>query len=445
MRRVRPPPAKAGADGRDRVGQDVHDGQRDPGRCRSRRWSSRTTRRWRLSSTPSSRSSFRTTPSTTSSATTTTISRKPTSRSATSTSKRTRRSTTRSIGCGWRRPAALVSRRDVIVVASVSSIYGLGSPEDYRSMMVSLERGGRDRTATRCWRGWSTSSTSGTTSSFERGKFRVRGDCVEIWPSYEEFAFRIELWGDEVDQLSLINPTSGETIAAQEQLFIYPAKHFVMPEERIAQAVLLIKEELDEQLEKFREQGKLLEAQRLNARTRFDIEMLQEVGLLPGHRELQPAAVGAAAGRAARYAVQFLSRRLPAVRRRIARHRAADPGDVRRRPQPQADAGRARVPAAQRAGQSAAEIRGMGAADQPGRLRLGDAGRLRTGADAAARWSSRSFARPGLLDPVIEVVAGPRPGAASAGSRFAHGRRSASACWSPTLTKRLAEDLSAYF
>ena len=118
--------------------------------------------------------------------------------------------------------------------------------------------------------------------AFERGKFRVRGDCVEVWPAYEEFAFRIELWGDEIEQLSLINPTSGEVLGHEAQLFIYPAKHFVMPEERIARAVAEIKAELEQQLEHFRGQGKLLEAQRLNARTRYDIEMLQEVGYCPG-------------------------------------------------------------------------------------------------------------------------------------------------------------------
>ena len=177
--------------------------------------------------------------------------------------------------------SALVSRRDVIIVASVSSIYGLGSPEDYRQMMVALERGqviDRDEMLMKLV----DIQYDRNDVSFERSKFRVRGDCVEVWPSYEEFAFRIEFWGDEVDQLSLINPTSGECIASQDQLFIYPAKHFVMPEERIAHAVGLIKEELEEQLEKFRDQGKLLEAQRLNARTRFDIEMLQEVGYCPG-------------------------------------------------------------------------------------------------------------------------------------------------------------------
>jgi excinuclease ABC subunit B len=177
--------------------------------------------------------------------------------------------------------SALVSRRDVIIVASVSCIYGLGSPEDYRSMMVGLHRGqqvDRDDVLRRLV----DIQYDRNDIEFARGKFRVRGDCVEIWPSYEEYAFRIEFWGDEVEQLSLINPTSGEIISREDQLFIYPAKHFVLPETRIGAAVQAIKDELAERLELFKSQGKLLEAQRLNARTRFDIEMLQEVGYCPG-------------------------------------------------------------------------------------------------------------------------------------------------------------------
>jgi excinuclease ABC subunit B len=117
---------------------------------------------------------------------------------------------------------------------------------------------------------------------FSRGKFRVRGDCVELWPSYEEFGWRIEFWGDEVEQLSTIHPTSGEVIERHDELFVYPAKHFVMPEDRIAAAIDAIKRELEERLALLKDQGKLLEAQRLNARTRFDIEMMLEVGYCPG-------------------------------------------------------------------------------------------------------------------------------------------------------------------
>jgi excinuclease ABC subunit B len=115
-----------------------------------------------------------------------------------------------------------------------------------------------------------------------RGKFRVRGDSVEVWPSYEEFAYRIEFWGDEVERLSIINPTSGEAVDNLAQVYIYPAKHFVLPEERIHNAVDEIRRELRERLELFKSQGKLLEAQRLSARTRYDVEMMMEMGYCPG-------------------------------------------------------------------------------------------------------------------------------------------------------------------
>ena len=177
--------------------------------------------------------------------------------------------------------SSLVSRDDVIIVASVSSIYGLGSPDDYKNMMVAVRKGDtidRDEMLARLI----DIQYDRNDIAFERSRFRVRGDTVEVWPSYEEFAVRIELWGDEVDQLSIINPTSGEIIEPQDSLFIYPAKHFVMPEERIANAIQLIKDELEERLEIFRGQGKLLEAQRLSARTRFDIEMMENVGHCPG-------------------------------------------------------------------------------------------------------------------------------------------------------------------
>ena len=177
--------------------------------------------------------------------------------------------------------SSLVSRRDVIVVASVSCIYGLGSPEDYKAMMVGLrvrQTLDRDDVLARLV----DIQYDRNDNDPARGKFRVRGDCVEIWPSYEEFAYRIAFWGDEIERLSIINPVSGEVVDSLEQMYIYPAKHFVLPEERIHSAVDEIRRELRERLELFKSQGKLLEAQRLNARTRFDIEMLLEVGYCPG-------------------------------------------------------------------------------------------------------------------------------------------------------------------
>jgi len=177
--------------------------------------------------------------------------------------------------------SALISRRDVIIVASVSCIYGIGSPEDYRAMTVGLKLGehvDRDELLARLVE----IQYERNDYEFTRGKFRVRGDCVELWPSYEDFAFRIEFWGDEVERLSYIHPTSGEVIERRESLFVYPAKHFVMPEERIADAVQRIKQELEVRVAELKDAGKLLEAQRLNARTRYDMEMLLEMGYCPG-------------------------------------------------------------------------------------------------------------------------------------------------------------------
>ena len=191
--------------------------------------------------------------------------------------------------------SALVSRRDVIIVASVSCIYGLGSPEDYRAMMVGLEVGqvvDRDGVLAKLV----DIQYERNDIEFQPGKFRVRGDCVEVWPTYEENAFRVEFWGDEVEQISVIHALSGEVLDRREQMFVYPSKHFVLPEERIAGAVGAIKKELQERLKVFKDQGKLLEAQRLSARTRFDIEMLQEVGYCPGIENYSQPLSGRAPG-----------------------------------------------------------------------------------------------------------------------------------------------------
>src|SRR5262245_21929401 len=177
--------------------------------------------------------------------------------------------------------SALVSREDVVIVASVSCIYGLGSPSDYKRMMVYLKKGDtidRDQLLLKLV----DIQYERNDTAFERGRFRVRGDVVEVWPAHEEIAFRIELFGDEIDALAVIHPTSGDTIKATDELYIYPAKHFVTPEDRIRAAVEGIGQELEARLAEFRSQGKLLEAQRLSARTRFDMEMLMEVGHCPG-------------------------------------------------------------------------------------------------------------------------------------------------------------------
>src|SRR5208282_33562 len=155
--------------------------------------------------------------------------------------------------------SALVSREDVIIVASVSCIYGLGSPSDYKRMMVRVSKDepvDRDSLLLRLV----DIQYERNDIAFTRGKFRVRGDVIEVWPAYEEFGFRIELFGDDVDALAIINPTSGETLRSMDELYIYPAKHFVTPEERIRAATEGIRGELEERLAVFRQEGKLLEA-----------------------------------------------------------------------------------------------------------------------------------------------------------------------------------------
>src|SRR3954469_18859286 len=177
--------------------------------------------------------------------------------------------------------SALVSREDVIIVASVSCIYGLGSPSDYKRMMIRVVKSeliDRDNLLLRLV----DIQYQRNDVSFERGVFRVRGDTVEVWPAYEEFALRIELFGDEVEKLSVINPLTGETLREEEELYVYPAKHFVTPEERIRAAVEGIREELEQRRKELRDQGKLLEDQRLTARTNYDVEMLLEVGHCSG-------------------------------------------------------------------------------------------------------------------------------------------------------------------
>ncbi|MHC4174780.1 MAG: excinuclease ABC subunit UvrB, partial [Planctomycetota bacterium] len=176
---------------------------------------------------------------------------------------------------------SLSTRDDCIIVASVSCIFGLGSPEDYKASVVPIRTGdhlGRNDLLG----GLADIQYTRNDIDFQRGTFRVRGDVVELHPSYESFAVRIEFFGDEIEKISYINPISAEILAVEEQVFIYPAQHYIMPADKIGSAVENIKAELKQRLAELRGQGKLLEAQRLQARTMYDIEMMQEVGYCSG-------------------------------------------------------------------------------------------------------------------------------------------------------------------
>src|SRR5947199_7048109 len=158
----------------------------------------------------------------------------------------------------------LVSRNDVLLVASVSCIFGLGSPVDYKRSVLPIRKGvetDRDEML----RKLIDLQYARNDIDFKRGTFRVRGDVVELHPSYEEFAYRIEFFGDQITRINAVNPLTGESLSEHDQIFIYPAVHYVMPEDRVAGAIQSIKDELDTQVMKLRGQGKLLEAQRLLA------------------------------------------------------------------------------------------------------------------------------------------------------------------------------------
>ena len=175
----------------------------------------------------------------------------------------------------------LLSRDDVIVVSSVSCIYGLGSPEAYGKRMIALSTG-QEIDRRQFLLSLADMQYARNEIGFERGNFRVRGDVIEVHPAYEQFAIRIELFGDEIERLEFIDPVSGEVLAEETQVFIFPAVHYVMPEDKMATALATIREELDERVIQLRHEGKLLEAQRLLARTRYDLEMMEEVGYCSG-------------------------------------------------------------------------------------------------------------------------------------------------------------------
>ncbi|MFO0831856.1 MAG: excinuclease ABC subunit UvrB [Phycisphaerales bacterium] len=175
----------------------------------------------------------------------------------------------------------ILSRRDTIVVASVSCIFGLGSPLAYAQRVLTITRG--STVNRRAFLGALTAMQYQRSElEWKRGLFRIRGDAIDIWPAYEKFAVHVEMFGDEIDRIELVNPTSGEVLADERQFFLFPAVHYVMPEDQLRTALQQIREELDARVMQLRHEGKLLEAQRLLSRTKYDMELLEETGTCPG-------------------------------------------------------------------------------------------------------------------------------------------------------------------
>jgi excinuclease ABC subunit B len=176
---------------------------------------------------------------------------------------------------------ALLSRRDVIIVASVSCIYGIGSVEDYNGLSIDVKKGTR-RVRDKFLRQLTDIQYQRNDIDFHRSTFRVRGDVVDVFPAGEELAYRIEFFGDEIERITKVDPLTGEILANLDEYKIFPGSHYVTPQEKLAVALGKIEHELEQRLALFKKEGKLLEAQRLEQRTRFDLEMLQETGFVKG-------------------------------------------------------------------------------------------------------------------------------------------------------------------
>src|SRR5215472_17136133 len=190
---------------------------------------------------------------------------------------------------------SLFERRDVLIVASVSCIYGLGSPEEYGEVVLTLKVG-EERRRDKILRHLTEIQYERNDANFIRGRFRVRGDVLEIFPAYEDVAVRIEFFGDEIERMTEIDPLTGEVLGKRVRLDIYPAKHWVTTQERLNHAIELIEAELEERLAQLEVDGKVLEAARLKQRTNFDIEMLRETGFCSGVENYSRHLAGRAAG-----------------------------------------------------------------------------------------------------------------------------------------------------
>ncbi|MBV9258271.1 MAG: excinuclease ABC subunit UvrB [Ktedonobacteraceae bacterium] len=190
---------------------------------------------------------------------------------------------------------SLFERRDVLIVASVSCIYGLGSPEEYGEVVLTIKVG-EERRRDKILRHLTEIQYERNDTNFIRGRFRVRGDVLEVFPAYEDVAVRIEFFGDEIERMTEIDPLTGEVLGKRQRLDIYPAKHWVTTQERLNQAINLIEKELEERLAELEAEGKILEAARLKQRTNFDIEMLRETGFCSGVENYSRHLAGRAAG-----------------------------------------------------------------------------------------------------------------------------------------------------
>ena len=337
---------------------------------------------------------------------------------------------------------SLFSRRDVIIVASVSCIYGIGAPETYYAMSFPLTVGdalGRKALLDKLV----SVQYEREEGDFKRGTFRVRGDIVEVFPSYEDSAYRIELEDGRIKAISAVDPLLGRVREALETVMVHPRTFFSTPAETVRAAVAGIEAELAEQVAHFRRRGMAVEAERIEERTLYDLEMLREFGYCPGIENYSRHLTGRAAGRAALHPARLLPRGLPDHHRRVPRHRPPDRRHVRRRPLPQDDPGRARLPPALGPRQPAPQLRRVRGARRPDPLRLGHARRLRD-RKSPGRVVEQVIRPTGLIDPELEI----RPIRGQVDDLMAEIRARAARnerVLVTTLTKKMAEDLARHY
>ena len=290
--------------------------------------------------------------------------------------------------------AALFARRDVLIVASVSCIYGLGSPQTYDENLQTLRKGefvDRDKLLRKLV---SIQYTRNDTA-LARGTFRVRGDTLEIWPAYAETAYRIVLFGDEVEHLQHFDAVTGEVLEDDlEHVGIWPASHYNVREGQIEDAVAEIGRELNARCAELEAEGKLLESHRLRQRTQYDMEMLREMGFCSGIENYSRILDGRQPGDRPVLPARLLPRGLRLLPRRVAPDRASDRRHVRGRPLPQADAGRLRLPPAERARQPSRRRSPSSCRSRP-RWCSSPPPRASTSAPTRRGSSSRSSGRPG--------------------------------------------------
>ncbi len=283
---------------------------------------------------------------------------------------------------------ALLERKDAIIVATVSAIYGLGDPESYHSMILHLNRG-EIMDQRRLLRRLADMQYTRNEMDLQAGTYRVRGDVIDIFPAESaREAIRVELFDETIESLALFDPLTGEIQRKLPRYTVYPGSHYVTPKERVIGAIDSIREELRERLKVLREQNKLVEAQRLEQRTMFDMEMMREVGYCSGIENYSRYLSGRAPGEPPPCLFDYLPQNALLIVDEIAPDHSAAGRHVQGRPLAQGDAGGVRIPIAFRARQPAAQVRGVGAARAADDFRVGDAGASTKRATPRRPWSS---------------------------------------------------------